>query len=121
MRSILLAVSNVLDGGLIMRKGYFYFPNSSRLSKFVICFAILSFFISMVLFLITNVDGLLFITIFLRDGFRAFNFYTQIQWGHIWSIFFLILGIFAIMINVTIHKICEDIAYLLKQGEVKKS
>jgi len=40
-----------------------------------------------------------------------------VHWGPIWSAFFFLLGVITIFINVAIHKVCRDIALLLKNTE----
>ena len=99
-----------------MKKGLFYFPESGRYSIFLSIVSAVSILLAIIIFFATHVDGITVISVFLRNGFRIFSPHAFVHWGPIWSAFFFLLGIITIFINVAIHKVCRDIASLLKDA-----
>ena len=88
-----------------MKKGYYFFGECGSLSKKLIIAGLISIAISGVLFLIGGWEVL---TRPYAIGNETYS---------IWCIFFLLIGIILFIINICIHRICRDIATLLKDVE----
>ena len=91
----------------MMKKGYYYFGECGRMEKILSAVGIISAIIS-VFFLFKG--GYLPL---ISDDFH-FGTYNA------WCLFFFIICIFAFTANLCIHKICRDIATLLKEVEENK-
>ena len=90
-----------------MKKIYYYFGECGRVTK--------------VLLTVGIVAAVIAVTFLFKDGFSPlvnddehFTLYSA------WSLFFLSISIFAFAANHCIHKICTDIATLLKEIEESK-
>ena len=90
-----------------MKKIYYYFGECGRVTK--------------VLLTVGIVAAVIAVTFLFKDGFSPlvnddehFTLYSA------WSLFFLSISIFAFVANHCIHKICTDIATLLKEIEERK-
>ena len=79
------------------------------MSKILLIFSLISFTVSAVFFFIGGGEVLL------RPEVRVSHTYA------IWCVFFLLLGIVTFLIDISIHKVCSDVAELLKEIEDKKT
>lgn len=91
-----------------MKKGYFYFGECCALSKALIIVGSISLLASAIFFFLGGWEVLT----------RAYAIANATF--SIWCVFFLLIGIILFLINICIHKICRDIATLLKKLEDKK-
>ena len=91
-----------------MKKGYYYFAECGRLGRLLLTIGIIAAVIAM-FFLIKG--GLL--PLISNDVYFTAD--------NAWCLFFLAISIFAFMADFCIHKICRDIAALLKEFEEKKN
>ena len=91
-----------------MEKGFYYFGECGAFEKFLVIGGLLSIAVSAVFFLL----GGLYSSYTLYDA--VYNPYS------IWCAIFLSIGIILFLIDAAIHKICRDIATLLKEVEDKK-
>lgn len=92
-----------------MKKGYYYFGESGHISKFLVIMGLVSLIIAIVFFFAGDDIELT------RPNAIGNTTYA------IWSAFFLLFGIVAFIVNYCIHKICIDIATLLKKIEDKQN
>ena len=92
-----------------MKKVYYYFGECGTLVKTLTLAGIISLAVSAVLFFKGGWEVLC------RSWASGNNTYA------IWCAFFLLLGVMLIIINICIHKICRDVATLLKEIEDKKT
>ena len=90
-----------------MKKIYYYFGECGRMTK--------------VLLTVGIVAAVIAVTFLFKGGFSPlvnddeyFTLYSA------WSLFFLSISIFAFAADLCIHKICTDIATLLKEIEERK-
>lgn len=90
-----------------MKKGFYYFGESGRLSKILVFMGFVSLIIAIVFFF---AGGDIELT---RPNAIGNTTYA------IWSAFFFLFGIVAFIVNYCIHKICIDIATALKKIEDK--
>ena len=87
-----------------MKKGYYYFAECGRIGKILLTIGIIAAVIA-IFFLFKG--G--FLPLISNDiYFTADN---------AWCLFFLAISIFAFVADLCIHKICRDIATLLKEFE----
>ena len=91
-------------GGIMMKKGYYYFGECGSMEKILLAIGIIAAVISC-FFLFKG--GYLSL---IDDDFY-FTTYNA------WFLFFLSISIFAFIADICLHKICEDIAKCLKQIE----
>lgn len=90
-----------------MKKGYYYFAECGRIAKILLTIGIVAAVIA-IFFLIKG--GLL--PLISNDIYFAAD--------NAWSLFFLAISIFAFIADLCIHKICKDVAALLKEVEENK-
>lgn len=92
-----------------MRKGYYYFGECGRMAKILLAIGIVSAVIAL---------AFLF-----KGGFSPLvsnDMYFELY--HAWFLFFLAISVFAFIADICIHKLCRDIATILKEvEETKKS
>ena len=106
-----------------MRKGYYLFRECGSLSRVLTVLGIISFVASFLCLFIgvhsiwqTWSLGMFMQTWHLGLLDKDSYFHSH----HAWFLFFLALSIVLITANVCVHKICTDIATLLKEIENKK-
>lgn len=90
-----------------MKKGYYYFRECTGLEKALVLLGIISLILS-VLFLI-------------KGGYLSLlssDYYFNTE--NAWCLFFLLLGIILLVIDICMNKLCRDVATLLKQMEEKR-
>ncbi len=90
-----------------MKKAYYYFGECGQLVK-----------IFLIAGIVTAVIALIFL---LKGGFLPLvsdTFYFTVY--NAWFIFFLSISIFSFAVTFCIHKICTDVANLLKEAEEKQ-
>ena len=94
-----------------MKKGFYLFLECGSLCKKLLIFCIISLIISLFL-------------IFVSGGFNIHNWYLGLindnynfRAIHAWILFFFMLSLVFLIINICINKICEDIARLLKENK----
>jgi|GEM_PF-4992178 len=91
-----------------MQKGWYKFPAAGRFSLFLGLLAFFSFFAAIIIF-------------FLQDN-QLFPFFYLAPYS-LWTticLFFLWLGIVSILMILGIHKVCEDVAALMKENKKNK-
>lgn len=91
-------------GGIMMKKGYYYFGECGSMEKILLAIGI-----------ITAVISCFFL---FKGGYLPLiddDFYFTTY--NAWFLFFLSISIFAFIADICLHKICEDIATCLKQIE----
>lgn len=88
-----------------MKKGYYYFGECGSLGKILAIIGGISFSISAVFFYLGGWG------VFIRPRAVGNCSYAM------WCLFFLLICVVAFLIDFSIHKICRDIATLLKQIE----
>ena len=110
-----LVVENMLKafyaGGIVMKKGFYLFTECGFLSKILSFSSAVFFIISIILIFFSaepNIHTWYFGLINGRFEFRTI---------HAWILIFFMLGIVQTIINISIHKICTDIATLLKESQ----
>ena len=91
----------------MMKKGYFYFRECGRMEKILLAIGIITAIISAFFLFKGGYLPLISDDIY----FTAYN---------AWCLFFLAISILAFMAYLCIHKICRDIATLLKEAEENK-
>ena len=91
-----------------MIKGYYYFGECGAFERFLIIGGLLSIAVSAVFFFFGGWEVLI------RPGAIGSNSYS------IWCVFFLLLASIMFLIDAAIHKICRDVATLLKEVEDSK-
>ncbi|QKY69384.1 hypothetical protein [Lentibacillus sp. CBA3610] len=92
-----------------MKKVYYDFRECGGLIIMLTVSGLISFAISAVFFFIGGWEVLT------RPWAAASSTYS------IWCVFFLLLGIILFLFNISVHKICKDVATLLKEVEDNKS
>lgn len=92
-----------------MRKGYYYFGECGALSKVFAILGVVSFIVSFVFFIMGGWVVLI----------RPYEFGNTAY--AIWCAFFLFLSIGFFLVIFCVHKVCRDIATLLKEIENKQS
>ena len=90
-----------------MKKGYYYFRECGRMEKILLAIGIITAIISAFFLFKGGYLPLISDDIY----FTAYN---------AWCLFFLAITILAFMAYLCIHKICRDIATLLKEVEENK-
>ena len=90
-----------------MKKGYYYFAECGRIGKILLTIGIIAAVIA-IFFLIKG--GLL--PLISNDVYFSAD--------NAWCLFFFAISIFAFAADLCIHKICRDIAALLKEVEENK-
>lgn len=93
-----------------MNKGYYWFRECGALSKLLTIFSIISFVIAGILLVVNDIH-----TWHLGLFSNEYSFRSH----HAWILFLVLLGVILILVNITLHKICRDIATLLKEIEDK--
>ena len=91
----------------MMKKGHYYFAECRRLGRLLLTIGIIAAVIAM-FFLIKG--GLL--PLISNDVYSTAD--------NAWCLFFFAISIFAFAADLCIHKICRDIAALLKEIEENK-
>lgn len=91
-----------------MKKGYYYFGECGSLGKMLAIIGGISFSVSAVFFFLGGW------AVLIRPW--AVGNYSYAMW----CLFFLLICVVAFLIDFSIHKICRDIAALLKQMEDRK-
>lgn len=89
-----------------MKKIYYHFGECGRMSKILLAIGIISAVIA--------------VAFLFKGGFSPLvhnDMYFELY--HAWFLFFLAISIFAFITNLCIHKICADIATLLKEADEK--
>lgn len=94
-------------GGIIMKKIYYYFGECGRMAKILLTIGIVSAVVALAFLFKGGFSSLI------RDD-EYFTLYNA------WFLFFLAISIFAFIADLCIHKICADIATLLKENEENK-
>lgn len=97
-----------MKGDGLLRKGYYYFGESGFLCKVFLTLAIISLIASIVFFYIGGW------VLLLRPWAVGEPTYS------IWCVFFLLLAIILFLINLSIHKICDDVSEILRKIEDKR-
>ncbi len=92
-----------------MKIGYYFFGEWGHLNKMLITTGLISLVISAIFFFI---GGWEILTRPYAVGNPTYS---------IWCVFFLLLGIVLFLVDFCIHKICRDIATLLKEIEDNKA
>lgn len=90
-----------------MKKIYYYFGECGRITK--------------VLLTVGIVAAVIAVAMLFKGGFSPLvsdDYYFTLY--NAWFLFFLSISIFAFVANLCIHKICTDIATLLKEIEERK-
>lgn len=90
-----------------MKKGYYYFGECTGLEKALVLCSMISFVIS---------AGFLIKGGYLSLLSSIYSFNTD----NAWCLFFLLLGLFLLVTDICINKLCRDVAVLLKQMEDKR-
>ncbi len=88
-----------------MRKGHYEFRYVKGLTIGLFCGGSLSLLLSILLFLLGGWVGLL-----------EPDYYANTPLS-LWTLFFLLLGTLLLVVNGCIHKLCEQMAVLLKEIE----
>ena len=89
-----------------MKKIYYHFDECGRMSKILLVVGIISAVIA--------------VAFLFKGGFSPLiHDDTYFELYHAWFLFFLAISIFAFIANLCIHKICADVATLLKEIEEK--
>lgn len=92
-----------------MRKGYYLFAECGALSKKLTVSCIISFVMSFALIIIGSEPSI-------HEWYLGlFHNRSVFRPVHAWIIFFFMLGIVLLIANLCIHKVCRDIATLLKE------
>lgn len=95
-----------------MKKGYYLFRKCGPLSSTLTILSAISFEIAGII-LVLNDTHAWHLGLF-GDG----HYFDAL---HAWILIFVLLGVVLIIVNITLHKICRDIATLLKEIEDKTS
>jgi len=100
---------NMKGEGRQVKKVYYSFRECGRLVIMLTVLGLISLAVSVVFF---SIGGWEVLT---RPWAEASSIYA------IWCVFFLFMGIVLFLINLSIHKVCKDVAILLKEGEANKT
>ncbi len=87
-----------------MRKGYYYFRECGSIEKVLLITGIISVVLAFVFWF--------------KGGYLSLisdEYYFTVN--NAWFLFFLLISIFAFISDFCVHKICRDIATLLKEVE----
>ena len=94
-----------------MRKIYYQFRECGSLSKALTIATIISFAAMAVIIFMNDIHTW-------HHGLFSSRYFFSAH--HAWILFFFALGIVLIIANIIVHKVCADIAALLKEMDDKK-
>jgi len=95
-----------------MRKGYYLFRECGALSDALAILSAVSLVIAGIIIIANDIHTW-------HLGLFSDNFYFSAH--HAWVLFFVLLSIIMIVANIVLHKICRDIATLLKEIKEKSN